>query len=862
MEHKCKRMIAGILAATIIMSGSVSFDSRATGGSTGGSGGMEGVLSDVFSVVVPTEANRPANENTLYTSAFDFILDPKGLASAAGGSLVGKNLEPNASVYFENLEQDAAYDYSSTSDGFTVINKGMVDVDVTLEATLTGMDGVRLIGDKNFVDDMSASVYLALTDSKGKTSAVDKFGAAIKTTLKGQPNGYKATYNHSTGKYEYQIKSDVELLKDNIKFVDYTFRLTGACNSANSWFKLSGYLEPVISVEWHVAARPKNLAPSIVKTSYVMNVGKALFVDVDLGSGNLAATGISSITYTNSSGTMSTLADSNYVFEDGVLRFRASYISSVLREGVKQRDYTITFNDGARTGKVVKLVANDDIAPSIAQTKYSMTSGQSIDVDMDLGAGALGASGITSITFINSSGATQTLKTDKYTFTNGVLTFNALYIDMMLSNGIASRTHVITLNDNAKTQFSVTLAVDGTEPSIAQTEYRMERGTDVDVAVDLGTDSLAASGISSITFTPPAGGTKTLQTDKYTFANGVLTFKADFINMLFNSGVASRAFTVNFNNVTTTSVVITLTADDIEPSNADVSSFINSGQPITVNVDLGSGTVGATGIKSITFINPTGAEKTLQTDKYTFADGVLTFEAAYIDMLLSNGVTSRTHVVTLNNKLETKMKITLEVDGTGPAIAQADYTMDRGKSIDVPVDLGTKALAATGISTITFVSPAGEVKTLLTDKYTFSNSVFTFKDSFIDMLLNNSVVSRTFTITFNDMAKTQAKVTLKAPDVAPTIDVKEYTMVNNQPLNIKVDLGSGSIGATGIKSITYMDGTKQKTVPTTYYTFADGILKLRASYVNGVISAGITSRDYTITFNDTNGTKEVIKLQK
>lgn len=98
--------------------------------------------------------------------------------------------------------------------------------------------------------------------------------------------------------------------------------------------------------------------PSIANTTYKMTSGKAIEVAVNLGSGNLAATNISSITYKNSSGLDKTLDTANYTFENGKLTFTSAYVDSVLSAGVTSRAYTITFNDNAGTSIPVTLSTN------------------------------------------------------------------------------------------------------------------------------------------------------------------------------------------------------------------------------------------------------------------------------------------------------------------------------------------------------------------------------------------------------------------------------------------------------------------------------------------------------------------------
>lgn len=92
-----------------------------------------------------------------------------------------------------------------------------------------------------------------------------------------------------------------------------------------------------------------NAAPSIATTSYAAG-NSDIVVTVDLGSGTLAATDISSITFVKN-GNTNTLADTKYTFEDNKLTFKAEYVSGL----TATRAHTITFNDEENTTVVVTL---------------------------------------------------------------------------------------------------------------------------------------------------------------------------------------------------------------------------------------------------------------------------------------------------------------------------------------------------------------------------------------------------------------------------------------------------------------------------------------------------------------------------
>lgn len=867
MKQNYKRGLALILTASVILSSyAMPLDTRAasnvsnSGGTPSGSGSFEGTLSDVFQVVVPTLPDS-INEGQIYNTPYDFILDPKGLA--ANGSLAGKTLEPDATMYFENLEAGAQYNYSSTSDALAVINKSTMDVDVKLTAAITGLGGIKLAGDPSFPYDTRTSVYLALKDGHGQISTVDEYGAAIKATLKGRKDAYKVIWDQAANKYRYELKAPDILANENIKFENYTFRLTGGCNPANSWNQIAGEVNANITVTWIVTLRPKDVAPSIEKTRYVMNKGCAITMGIDLGSGERAATGIEKITYRNSSGGLSTLPTNNYTFTEGVLRLRPSYITTLIDGGIGSREYTIVFNDRADTKATFTLIS-DDASPSIAETSYNMSSGQPILVDVDLGSGTLGATGIKAITYTNSAGVTTTLSTDYYTLEAGTLRFRPSYINTLLNGGITARIYTIIFNDKNSTSVPITLKVDGTAPSIGKTDYtNVGRNENVEIDVDLGADGLEATGIKAITYQNSAGVTTTLSSDNYTFAAGKLTLKTSLINSLIDGGIASRAYTIIFDNAVETKETVTINFVEQAPSIAKQDYEMLRAQPVLVDVDLGSGSIGATGIKSITYPNSAGVITTLPTDYYTFEAGTLRFRPSYINALLDGGIAARTYTIIFNDKNSTSVPITMKVNGTAPSIGKKDYAnVGRNENVEIDVDLGTDSLEAAGIKSITYQNKAGVTTTLSDSNYTFAAGKLTMKASLITSLIDDGIFSRAYTIIFDNAVGTKEMVTLTFADKEPSIAGDIFTMSKDKAVLIDIDLGSGSKRATGVKLITYPNSAGvTTTLSTNYYTFEAGVLRLRPSYVNGILDAGITSRKYTITLNDKSETTKTVTFE-
>ena len=209
--------------------------------------------------------------------------------------------------------------------------------------------------------------------------------------------------------------------------------------------------------------------------------------------------------------------------------------------------------------------------------------------------------------------------------------------------------------------------------------------------------------------------------------------------------------------------------------------------------------------------------------------------------------------------VELTWKITDPNANEAPSIEKSVYIMAAGTDVKIPIDLGVGEKAATGISKVTF-DKSGVATEVAAKNYTFSNGVLTILSSYTDVLLNGGITSRAFTITFNDAAKTQVQFTLGTA-AAPSIAKTTYTMATGKDVVVNVDLGVGDLAATGISKITFENGTTTE-LATKNYTFSNGVLTILSSYTDVLLNGGITSRAFTITFNDAAKTQVTIMLAK
>ena len=202
----------------------------------------------------------------------------------------------------------------------------------------------------------------------------------------------------------------------------------------------------------------------------------------------------------------------------------------------------------------------------------------------------------------------------------------------------------------------------------------------------------------------------------------------------------------------------------------------------------------------------------------------------------------------------------MTANGAFPSIAATSYSIVKNQAVPITVNLGSGDLRATSIQSITYVNSAGMTTTLAPANYTLTGGTLIFNASFITNLINGGTLSRGYTIIFNDIAKTQKKVTFNVKDIAPSFaQATSYSMVKNQPILINIDLGAGNLKASGIKSITYTNSSgKAAILGSNNYTFTDGILRIKASYISGLLDAKVTSRSYTIILNDTEKTQKTI----
>ncbi|MCH5259078.1 MAG: hypothetical protein J1F18_04955 [Lachnospiraceae bacterium] len=438
-----KKLAAVTMAATMLLGSSLMVSAAGPSGGDTGSGSFEGYVEEtsVFSASVPTNA----------ANVFNFFVDPNGLLEKTEYKrLAGKtadDFETGSTLFFTRTPSDTVKEFGKDSEKVTAKNMSSYDVNIEVSASITGIDGITMADSDTIGADVEdPTLYLAIVSGSKTVAVKADEGGLLSGEIAGTPGNFEIQYNTEKGKYEYAQKA-TDQLSD---WAEYDFYLTGACGG--NWTDEQAEATPTVELTWKISDPNANEAPSIEKAAYAMIAGTAVKIPVDLGAGELGATGIKKITY-EKSGTARDLEATNYTFANGILTIKASYVDSLLNAGIS-REFIITFNDAARTQVTFALRAL--AAPSIAATTYTMTAGTAVKVPVDLGAGDLAATGISKITY-EKSGTERDLEATNYTFANGILTIEASYVDSLLSASISSREFTITFDDAAKTTVSFTL---------------------------------------------------------------------------------------------------------------------------------------------------------------------------------------------------------------------------------------------------------------------------------------------------------------------------------------------------------------------------------------------------------------------
>lgn len=350
-----KRFLAVVMAASMVFGNSVAALAAddtvpPAEGELTGKIALEGIVDpDVFRVELPVESAGDVK------TAFDFIMDPQNLIEQTSGAryVSGQgvnNLSTNkfdyGTLYFANTSSNGdVLKLSPSSNELKITNKGTMDVDVKLTAEVVSLNGVKLVSTNSISDGDAPSVYLALSGN-GVQKPITEGGIDMEATISGNDDAYSISCNADEKKYE-------KVASENAAFVSFNFLLTGASGgSVKDWLEIEDDLTNAeVNVTWVVTPEGYSSSP-FAKTTLKMVQGQLAETAVTMPNG---ATAINSIKFARESGEEATLADTNYVLVDGKLRFRATFIDSLISAGVQSRTFTVIFNDSNKTEAKITL---------------------------------------------------------------------------------------------------------------------------------------------------------------------------------------------------------------------------------------------------------------------------------------------------------------------------------------------------------------------------------------------------------------------------------------------------------------------------------------------------------------------------
>ncbi len=266
-----------------------------------------------------------------YIDAEDIIGSNQGVKFTSDGSAVTANDEL---VYFP-----AASGFASTSQDIEITIKNYQKVDVTATATVSGAEGFEFVESADAIDNTTAStsaaLYLGLKVGDKAYVPITADGATSTSEFAGQSTNFEVT--GTAGSYSANPKNDATWGKIVLKMTGKAQLVSDATPIKN----------PTINFTWSVTLHSDDAAPSISTASYTMTSGQPVDITVNFGSGSLAATSITGITYKNSTGADRTLATSDYTVEGTTLTIKSSVVDNLLTNNVNSRTYTVTFNNDA-----------------------------------------------------------------------------------------------------------------------------------------------------------------------------------------------------------------------------------------------------------------------------------------------------------------------------------------------------------------------------------------------------------------------------------------------------------------------------------------------------------------------------------
>ena len=416
--------------------------------------------------------------------------------------------------------------------------------------------------------------------------------------------------------------------------------------------------------------------------------------DVYLGTGSSVAAGIADISADKGAVSGSLTLGMDYSYSAGTVTLTNAYLSS-LTVSNSPVTLTVTFDDVANTTGTITINVIDSAlgtAPSIIGSNiipvdlYVHASGTRVFI-VDLGTGFSAATGIAGIS-ADKGAVTNLLSGTHYTFNAGMVTLTSAYLSS-LAVIHSPVTLTVAFDDIANTTRTLTIIImdsnPGTAPSIPSGAgnniididlYLLASGTR-SFTVDLGAGSSAATGIRYIT-TNKGAITNLISGTHYTFGSSMVTLTNAYLSSLVAAD-NPLTLTVTFNNTANTTGTVTINVTNSDPSTAPSIPSASGNDLISVdiytlatgtrtfNVDLGTGSLAATGIVGISADKGAVSGSLSSGTHYAFSIGTVTLTNAYLASLaVADSPVSLT--ITFNDMANTTGMVTIDVTDSDPGI--------------------------------------------------------------------------------------------------------------------------------------------------------------------------------------------------
>ncbi len=313
---KLKKLMAGTLAATMVLGSSVMvFAETQAGGATGTGTSVGHVDKEVLTVTLPTNTD----------SVFNYWVDPERVIDLAGSLSDGTTVTKNDDgVYFK--QSDNTYKSSSNDVEFEGKNSVAVDVSVAAEVTANaGGKDIELVADEDALTAATTPALLMKLTVGTDTKAITSEGAAAKAKLDGVPNNFEVKVDN--GAYVYSAKVGAT------GWAKTAVKLSGKTNNMEI---SSDMTAPAIKLTWTIEKHVDSYLSATTMTASSNSVTLSLPDETTLSKVEL--------TLTDGTGAAELTNGSQYTLTGTTLTVPAENITSWV--GANYTKVVVTFSDG------------------------------------------------------------------------------------------------------------------------------------------------------------------------------------------------------------------------------------------------------------------------------------------------------------------------------------------------------------------------------------------------------------------------------------------------------------------------------------------------------------------------------------